>query len=347
MLGLLLLVEPQFALERARRPRRRARAGACRRSVACSRCRRAAAAAARARNSAREKSPRSRERRERRRVRPAQRAIEVGRSSRPARAARATSATGWPGRRRRVRSPRALRRTPRGELGRVLLGRRRSRALAGAARRVELPITSRSARTCSCSAALQHRRFPRATVTSPLRRSRSTAPCMRQATARGSCERGRRSVGSISAASSYPRYRNQPPENGESLGRDWRHLPVAGSPECRTPGVERVEEALAARDGASPARRTVGLLHEPRAGQREQEVRAAERLGAAHALEQDRDSGRESARAARAGRRRSGPPRRPQAQVSARKTRLPLVPPKPNEFDSATRTGAWRAVSGT
>ncbi len=32
---------------------------------------------------------------------------------------------------------------------------------------------------------------------------------------------------------------------------------------------------------------------------------------------------------------------------SARNTRLPLVPPKPKEFDSATRTGASRAVPGT
>jgi len=31
----------------------------------------------------------------------------------------------------------------------------------------------------------------------------------------------------------------------------------------------------------------------------------------------------------------------------ARNTRLPLVPPKPNEFDSATCTGATRAVPGT
>src|SRR5450432_2645404 len=30
-----------------------------------------------------------------------------------------------------------------------------------------------------------------------------------------------------------------------------------------------------------------------------------------------------------------------------RNTRVPLVPPKPNEFDRATSTGVWRAVCGT
>ncbi len=39
--------------------------------------------------------------------------------------------------------------------------------------------------------------------------------------------------------------------------------------------------------------------------------------------------------------------RRLATHCRARNTRLPLVPPKPNEFDSAIRTGATRAVPGT
>ena len=87
-------------------------------------------------------------------------------------------------------------------------------------------------------------------------------------------------------------------------------------------------------------------LHETLARQREQHVVAAECLGAAHALEQRRVTvGKALVQREQVGYAHGGGVAR--GQLSARKTRLPFVPPKPNELDSATRTGAWRAVNGT
>ncbi len=88
----------------------------------------------------------------------------------------------------------------------------------------------------------------------------------------------------------------------------------------------------------------VRRLHETRTGQREQDVIPSERRPTASTFEQDRvllGKGR-----VQAGKRVpwQGRPRR---HCGARKTRLPLVPPNPKEFDSAIRTGARRALPGT
>ena len=75
---------------------------------------------------------------------------------------------------------------------------------------------------------------------------------MRQAMATiGSGEGGSRSVGSTSRASSYPRYRNQPPANGQgagaagarvgrhqSLRRSQNRSPLPGPSRCE-PGIEQ------------------------------------------------------------------------------------------------------------
>ncbi len=89
----------------------------------------------------------------------------------------------------------------------------------------------------------------------------------------------------------------------------------------------------------------VRLQQQALAGQRQQHVVAAELRLSTDTLEQDGIT--------------IGPTLvQPQQRVvveerrlaphcSARNTRLPLVPPKPNEFDNAIRTRASRAVPGT
>jgi hypothetical protein len=99
------------------------------------------------------------------------------------------------------------------------------------------------------------------------------------------------------------------------------------------------------RRGGRALDAAVGVLHQHGAGQREQQVVAAEVEAAADALEQDGITVGmplvQSQQRVGVGGAGPGP------HCSARNTRLPLVPPKPNELESATCTLASRAAPGT
>ena len=105
---------------------------------------------------------------------------------------------------------------------------------------------------------------------------------------------------------------------------------------------------------AGPSTGVVRMQGESRAGKGKQDIEAAERLGPPRAFEQRRIARglRPRASASSCDRRdRDRSNRRPGAHreqdQSLRKIRLPLVPPKPKELDSATSIGICRAVFGT
>ncbi len=109
--------------------------------------------------------------------------------------------------------------------------------------------------------------------------------------------------------------------------------------------VQRIEEPRVACGRCRAVDASIGVLQQHRSRQREQQVVAAEVGLAADAFEQHGVTVRLELVEPQQHVRVAGVA--PRRHCSARNTRLPLVPPKPNELDSAIPSGVRRALFGT
>ena len=174
---------------------------------------------------------------------------------------------------------------------------------------------------------------------------------MRQAMATTSSgDNGSASVGSTSPASSYPRYRNQPPANGHGGGG-------AGPCSARHHALRRSQKRVA---GARTREPSIATENELLAGCGEQDAEAAERSAGRGAVEEGRIAiGMPGVQVQHAARyvgcgwkfANQGFPT-PHGgdgvvQRSARKISVPLVPPKPKELLTTVSIFIRRAVCGT